>query len=34
MALLPQNNIKTMPLPKITTLINDFIIKTTNHLNK
>jgi len=29
-----QNNINTMPLPKITTLINDFILKTTNHLNK
>jgi hypothetical protein len=34
MASNPQSNINTMPLPKITTLINDFILKTTNHLNK
>lgn len=34
MALNAQNNINTMPLPKITTLINDFICKTVTHLNK
>jgi len=26
--------VNPMPLPKLTTLLNDFIVKTTNHLNK
>jgi hypothetical protein len=26
--------INTIPLPKLTTLLNEFIVKTVNHLNK
>lgn len=26
--------VNPMPLPKLATLLNDFIVKTTNHLNK
>lgn len=26
--------VNTIPITKITTMLNDFIIKTTNHLNK
>jgi hypothetical protein len=32
----PGNNlmINTIPMPKLTTILNDFIVKTVNHLNK
>lgn len=26
--------INTIPLPKLTTILNEFIVKTVNHLNK
>lgn len=26
--------INTIPMPKLTTMLNDFIVKTVNHLNK